>query len=275
MVLLIGLTLVSGQAVASGLPQQIVEEVNVYRQQAGVQPVKLSLMLNAAARGMVSEFLKPGQMQNDPCDGLAARGYAWQTCQFTTMLSVAADPDPKAVVDAWRQRMDITHGAFTEIGVGVVRGTGHTVFGCFATSPMPKATFSRDQFLDALKRYRFKNKRSPALSYDERLNKAAQSWADAHNKLQLDAVHRHGDSNLESRLKDIRYPAKLAVENVGRFTAPDPSGIIAKWHTSKGHRDNMLKEEVREVGVGCAHAPLRNAQDLGEYVCVLVLAAPQ
>ncbi len=268
-VLLLSLAL-PGQAAATDLTQQIAEKVNIYRSQAGVKPVTLNHLLSDTAVTIVKKALKEGALAKDPCDLVAARGYTWQICQFS-MGGVA--PEPDAVLNAWRKNMDLSHRSFTEIGIGIVKVQGQTVFGFFATKPMPKATFDRTVFLGGLMSFRKTHRKTP-VSYNDRLDKAAQNWAKAHAKLQLVAVHRHGQSSLKSRLKAVSYRGRIAVENVGRFFALDSKAIVRKWaNSTTGHRENMLEDDVEEIGVSCTHAPLRDTQDMGEYVCVLVLAA--
>ena len=255
-------------AAGSDLSLQITEAINAQRKVVGIGPVKLNPALSEASEAMVKMALAAGKLDGDPCDALTLRGYRWKACQFSMG---GASAEPNEALKALGQSVNILERAFTEIGIGIVLARGQAVFGVYTASPIQDAEFNSSVFLEELSKFRQSEGRS-AVRLSPVLNQAAEMWAKAHATHQIVAAHRFGQSNLESRLMAVGWQGHGAYENVGRFIAPDPAEVLRQWAASPGHRKNMEEEKVREIGVACAHAPLRNVQDMGEYVCVLVLA---
>lgn len=72
-------------------------------------------------------------------------------------------------------------------------------------------------------------------------------------------------SDLELRLRRSRYPFALAAENLALGTE-DAAATLRAWLDSPGHRENLLRPDLREAGI--FHGSLR-----GQALWVLVVAA--
>jgi len=93
--------------------------------------------------------------------------------------------------------------------------------------------------------------RLPPLSVDARLAAAAH----AHS---ADMVARgffaHADPdgrNVDQRVRAAGYPFRVVAENIAAGQ-PDAATVVEAWMDSPGHRANILRREVTQIGVGRA-----------------------
>ena len=99
------------------------------------------------------------------------------------------------------------------------------------------------------------------------LNAVAQAQADA--MARADAVSHDLAGRFSGRLSAGGYPASVAVENIGagyRSLADAFEG----WRDSPGHRANLLRERVTEMGIAVATRPGTRYQSYW----ALVMASP-
>jgi stress response protein SCP2 len=93
--------------------------------------------------------------------------------------------------------------------------------------------------------------RLPPLGVDARLAAAAH----AHS---ADMVARgffaHADPdgrNVDARVRAAGYPYRVVAENIAAGQ-PDAAAVVEAWMNSPGHRANILRPEVTQIGVGRA-----------------------
>ena len=91
-----------------------------------------------------------------------------------------------------------------------------------------------------------------ALSVSPKLQKAAQGHAcDIAAQQSYSHVSSDG-SDLRVRLKRVGYRLRTAAENTGRgFSSAE--GMVDFWMHSPHHRDNILNNRIREIGMGQAY----------------------
>lgn len=83
------------------------------------------------------------------------------------------------------------------------------------------------------------------------LNSVAQKHACDNAARELYSHYGSDGSDLKTRLKRGGYRLKVAVENTGRgFDAADR--VVTFWMHSPGHRTNILRKDVTELGLGLA-----------------------
>ncbi|MFZ1471147.1 MAG: CAP domain-containing protein [Paracoccaceae bacterium] len=91
----------------------------------------------------------------------------------------------------------------------------------------------------------------PKLKLNAALTKAAQKHAcDNADRLSISHVSTDG-SHLQQRLKRAGYRYSTAGENTGRGFVSG-ARAVDWWMNSPGHRQNMLRGEIRDIGIGIA-----------------------
>jgi uncharacterized protein YkwD len=115
--------------------------------------------------------------------------------------------------------------------------------------------------------YRRNNGLGP-VTIDPTLTKMAEAQAHAmaaRNKMDHDV-----GGSFQSRLAASGYPAGVAAENIGAgyHTLAE---AFSGWRDSPGHRANMLKDGVTQIGIAAVYAP----NSKYKVFWALVLAAPQ
>lgn len=89
----------------------------------------------------------------------------------------------------------------------------------------------------------------PALSTDPRLTRAAQAHAQDMAARGYFSHTAPDGSTPKARAERAGYRACLIAENISQGY-PTVAGAMAGWMASKGHRDNILRRGVSEIGVG-------------------------
>ncbi|CAA6605485.1 Allergen V5/Tpx-1 family protein [Rhodospirillaceae bacterium LM-1] len=93
----------------------------------------------------------------------------------------------------------------------------------------------------------------PSLRLDSQLGRAAQDFArELADWGQLSHKGPNG-SNLDQRLVRQGYAYRLAAENLASGMI-GPRQTVDLWLESPGHRENMLRPELREAGIGVSRA---------------------
>lgn len=107
----------------------------------------------------------------------------------------------------------------------------------------------------------------PPVVLSPALNRAAQIQADA--MAREDAVSHDLAGGFQARMRAGGYQAMLAAENIsaGHRSFAD---AMAGWEASSGHRTNLLRPGITEIGAAVATRPDTRRQ----VYWVLVMAAP-
>lgn len=95
----------------------------------------------------------------------------------------------------------------------------------------------------------------PGLAVNAQLEKSAQKHAtDMHKKSYFSHTGKNG-STLMQRVKRAGYKPCLAAENLS-IGYSSVAKAIEGWMNSKGHRQNILRKGVTEIGIGVADGAL-------------------
>lgn len=87
------------------------------------------------------------------------------------------------------------------------------------------------------------------LQFEDKLGEVAQSYAQELAEWGRLSHQGPKGSSLVSRLDGRGYPFRLAAENLASGLI-GPKETVGLWMNSAGHRDNLLKPEMNEAGVG-------------------------
>lgn len=112
------------------------------------------------------------------------------------------------------------------------------------------------------------SKRLGALSPNPTLDTAAQDHACWLAERGAFSHQGQGGSQPWDRMEAAGYRPRVSAENIawGQTTGAE---VVADWMTSPGHRENILRRNVVEYGLGLAMDP-----DSGAPIWVMVYAAP-
>jgi uncharacterized protein YkwD len=125
-----------------------------------------------------------------------------------------------------------------------------------ADEEKPEAKLSADEktLLELLNKEREKEK-LPKLTVNAQLMKAARAHSENMAK-QEKMAHELDGKNVGERVTDAGYEWRAVAENVAKAgaetgdpPAPPAADIHKGWMESKGHKDNILGEKYREVGI--------------------------
>jgi uncharacterized protein YkwD len=120
------------------------------------------------------------------------------------------------------------------------------------SQPPPGDGLTRDEkkFLELTNEERAKQK-LPPLKLNATLSKVARAHSENMAK-QGKMAHVLDDKNQYMRIKEAGYRYSYAGENVARGKYKVTGEIMQTLMKSKGHRENILREEFVEVGIGIA-----------------------
>jgi len=91
----------------------------------------------------------------------------------------------------------------------------------------------------------------PALAPNRNLTKSAQAHADFMARHDCFAHRCPKEPPLAQRARNAGYRYRSVAENIAAG-APTPAEVVAGWMDSPGHRANILRPEMREIGIGYA-----------------------
>ncbi|HRE46478.1 MAG TPA: CAP domain-containing protein [Aggregatilineales bacterium] len=134
---------------------------------------------------------------------------------------------------------------------------------------------------DVLKRvngFRAENK-LPPVTLNPLLNKAARVYADdmKYNGYPYATPHIGTDgSTADQRIAAAGYEAHTTGENIAGGPGPNAEFAFNQWYTStKGHREQMIREDVSEMGIAFTCTEKGNKGDgPGQYYYVQVFGFP-
>lgn len=92
------------------------------------------------------------------------------------------------------------------------------------------------------------------LSKNGNLTKAAQQHACDMADRGYFAHQRAGGPDLGRRVKSNGYRYRTASENIAKVSSPDVNRAAMIWKDSAGHWANIVKANVRDIGIGLAVA---------------------
>jgi uncharacterized protein YkwD len=118
--------------------------------------------------------------------------------------------------------------------------------------PHPPLGSSEKTIFDLTNKARIENK-LPPLTVNSLLTKVARAHA-ANMASQGKMSHVLDDKTPADRVKDAGYNYSLSGENIALGENTPVSDIFEGWMKSKAHRENILREQFREVGVGVSSA---------------------
>ena len=103
------------------------------------------------------------------------------------------------------------------------------------------------------------------LKQDTKLTLAAQQYAELMmSKDQMS--HTLNGLSLPDKAKRVSYPYRKLSENIALNTRLDGRLVVVdQWMESKGHRKNLLTEDITDIGIGIAGPSKKNRY----YYCQL------
>jgi uncharacterized protein YkwD len=134
-------------------------------------------------------------------------------------------------------------------------------------SPKPPLTADEKTVLELTNKARAEKNLAP-LTINTLLTNAARGHS-ANMAKKGEMNHVLDGKNPADRVKDAGYQYSYAGENIAVGENVTVQQIFEQWMLSKGHRDNILKAEYREIGIGIA----RN--DKGEVYYTQVFGSPE
>jgi uncharacterized protein YkwD len=95
----------------------------------------------------------------------------------------------------------------------------------------------------------------PALVYNEQLDRMAKIQAEnmAHYQKMAHVIPEADLPTLPDRARYVSYQFGRLAENVA-LGYPSAETVVQGWMTSKGHRANILNDELVETGIGIARS---------------------
>jgi uncharacterized protein YkwD len=143
-----------------------------------------------------------------------------------------------------------------------------------AAQALPAAGHCQGGFETSLQRevnaVRVRNS-AAALSLDARLSAAALAHANDMTRHGAQLEHRGSDaSQVGDRVTRQGYAWRSVAENIS-LGRNDPGAVVVAWMNSPGHRANLLRTTVTQMGAALAV----REDDRYRHYAVLVLAAPR
>jgi uncharacterized protein YkwD len=92
----------------------------------------------------------------------------------------------------------------------------------------------------------------PPLRANPKLTRSAQGWT---NSMVATATFSHG-SDFAARISAAGYRWSAAGENIATGY-PTPRAVVRAWMASKGHCQNILGPQFRDLGIGVVARPVR------------------
>lgn len=108
----------------------------------------------------------------------------------------------------------------------------------------------------------------PPLKLNALLTRVARAHS-ANMAKQGKLSHELDGKNPSQRIKDAGYAASWGGENVANADGYTASAIFDMWMESKAHKENILKDKYKEIGIGVA----KNAK--GEVYYTQVFGTPK
>jgi uncharacterized protein YkwD len=118
--------------------------------------------------------------------------------------------------------------------------------------PSPPLSTAEKTVFDMTNKARIENKLEP-LTLNSLLTKIARDHS-ANMARQGKMSHLLDDKTPADRVKEAGYKYSGSGENIAIGEHTPVADIFAGWMKSKAHRENILREQFRETGIGVARA---------------------
>jgi uncharacterized protein YkwD len=248
-----------GAAYAADYPADALAQINAYRAENGLKPLRLearlSVMSRAQARDMIEKqyFGTRGPTGTSLETRLRDAGYAFR--QAAQQVAVGY-PDGRSVVANWIRRGDsrqvLLSRKLSEAGIGYAeRGSGsldHYWVITLAEPTHPVSANWRSEVLRLVNKFRARYGLKP-LKLNDELNRTAQGHSDdmaEHDY--FDHVTPNGQT-VGDRATAAGYHWRTILENIAAGQQ-DPAEVVAGWIHSPAHREAMLAPDVDDAGIG-------------------------
>lgn len=266
-------------------PDKLLAEINRWRKSNRLQPLRYEPRLGLLARQM-AEAVARGRKDGIPIDEVEAevrrQGYAFR--QIGYLLGIG-NTDAKEMVTGWitenRPDEGVMNRGYTEIGTAMVDGralsdgkTGLVWVSLLADPTRPAAAGWDRDVLKYVNAFRA-SKEKPPLRLNAILSRAAQAHAqDMARRDYFDHNSPEGRT-AGDRAQRAGYRFQYWRENlaVGQET---PKQVVDGWIRSRtGHREAMLDDLMKEVGIGYAFLPQDGGRIDAVHYWAMTLASPR
>jgi uncharacterized protein YkwD len=252
--------------------QAVVKLTNDLRAKEKLPPLKVNALLTQAARAHSRNMAKQQKLEHvldekEPADRVKETGY--QRALVAENIAGGRRLPPSGAFELWvdskPHRANLLGEKFEEIGVGVARDDKGEVYytQVFGTprkssseggEPGEDSDFdeARAEILKRTNEARAKEK-LPPLKMNPLLTKIANAHS-ANMAKQEKMAHVLDGKKPAQRVKEGGYDYADTAENVATSEDLDAAEVMEMWVKSETHRDNILGEPFREIGIGLARS---------------------
>lgn len=269
----------AAQAEDGALGEALLAEVNARRLEAGVESLELHPALTTVARRQVRAVSVRGETGSDPdivpdtTRLLYKEGYAAHRWSEGTLIVGSAG----TLLEQWQQvspdfHRQMTEGDFENVGLAFGRYRGRPVVTMVLALTMRTAEWRQAKPLENLERVRalaletvnavrIEQGRTP-IRQNSQLDLAAQRHAeDMLRRAYYDHISPEGDRPSD-RARAAEYArARSISENIAKGPF-EPDEVVHRWMNSSGHRRNILRRGVTEMGFGVAFGENENGFEI-------------
>jgi uncharacterized protein YkwD len=252
-------------APAAGMPASRVEAdlvrlMNEQRSRKGLPPLAPQPKLSSAALAHSRIMGQTGCLAFE-CAGMSVdrriAGNGYRYGESRSYIGAGYD-NAGAALSAmmsrkWGREM-VLDPAFRHVGVGYVFAGGAKYRHYWTISFATPANGDFAALAAAVIRLTNEERRKrglPPLAQNRNLMKSAQSHADFMARNDCFAHRCPKEPALAQRAKNAGYGYRSVAENIAAGS-PTPAEVVEGWMNSPGHRANILRPEMREIGIGYA-----------------------
>jgi uncharacterized protein YkwD len=266
--------------------ETVLKLTNELRKKEDLPALKPNALLTKAARAHSANMAKQGKLEHvldekNPADRVAAAGY--KRALVGENVAAGKRMPPKGAYDLWLDspphKKNMLSDKFEEIGIGIARDAKGDVYYTQVfgtprkTGPGGKGNEDADfqkarlEILKLTNAARAKEKREP-LKLNDTLTKIANGHS-ANMARQEKMEHVLDGKKPAQRVEEGGYDYAECGENIAYWSELSVPEVFDAWMKSKTHRDNILAEGFREIGIGLA----RSAK--GDVYFTQVFGTPQ
>lgn len=250
-------------APAAGMPASRVEAdlvrlINDQRARSGLRPLVREPKLSAAALAHSRVMGRTDCIQFE-CAGTSVDGHivgnGYRYGEARSYVGGGQDNAGAALAammgQTWGRRM-VLDPAFRHVGVGYVFAEAGRYRHYWTISFASPATDDMASLAAEIVRLTNTERRKhglPALAQNPNLARSAQYHADFMARNDCFAHRCPKEPPLAQRAHNAGYHYRGVAENIAAG-APTPAEVVRVWMDSPGHRANILRPEMREIGIG-------------------------
>lgn len=247
--------------------QAFLDSINNLRAEEQSPPLRLSEPLSHAARVLLDKALLGSVTADFDANARLTRedlrNAGYEPNQFADGLA-SSTSGPNELVATWKQVDPKSLETFLasglrDFGLATETWPNQSIYALVAATSqsdinqpiieqLSDVETVRQQLLDRVNEERKRRHRAP-LRPNRALNSAAQSYAD---RMMREGFYGHvsprGDTVLE-RVQASGYDPEITGENLASGQ-PTAAQAMDHWMASRGHRDNILERQFRDVGFG-------------------------